>query len=336
MKKVLVLLVVFALVFALAACGNNNINNANTENEQGNVEPPGDDDVEFISRLDVCVVPSEYSSAAEHQGRLEQFSYTTGELTKTAYVYLPYGYDEEPDRRYDVVYFLHGAGGNAGQFYNRGSYSLNDILDHAIENGDIEPIIFVTASYYIPGAPRDSSVEYAWDLLKDFDKEFINDLMPQLEAYYRTYAETTDPAGLEASRKHRAFGGFSMGSVCTWYQLTHSMDYVAYFLPFSGVCWETGYRGGGLEPEKTAEFLSDSVLSSKYSDDFYVFSMTGEFDVDTGEHMLNQHRAMARTEGFRFADSWSEGNTMFLVMEGAEHSYKYYRSYIYTALQYIF
>lgn len=31
---------------------------------------------------------------------------------------------------------MHGGEGNARQFYNR-SYALNDILDHAIENGEL-------------------------------------------------------------------------------------------------------------------------------------------------------------------------------------------------------
>ena len=40
------------------------------------------------------------------------------EVTKAAYVYLPYGYDEaDEDARYDIVYLMHGWGGHAGEYF---------------------------------------------------------------------------------------------------------------------------------------------------------------------------------------------------------------------------
>ena len=32
--------------------------------------------------------------------------------------------------------------------------------------------------------------------------------------------------GLQASREHRAFGGFSLGAVTTWYQFIYNLDYI--------------------------------------------------------------------------------------------------------------
>lgn len=139
---------------------------------------------------------------------MEVFEYESVGGTKSAYVYLPYGYEEDEIVRYNILYFMHGGGGNAGQFYNR-SYALNDILDHAIENGELDPLIVVTPTFYLP-QDTDTGVSNAGQRVSVFHQEFIQDLMPDVESRYRTYAESTDEEGLEASRNHRAFGGFSM------------------------------------------------------------------------------------------------------------------------------
>ncbi len=52
-----------------------------------------------------------------------------------------------------------------------------------------------------------------------------------------TYADSTDEAGLEKSRMHRAFGGYSMGGVTTWEVLAQDPQYFAYFMPMAGDCW---------------------------------------------------------------------------------------------------
>lgn len=80
-------------------------------------------------------------------------------------------------------------------------------------NGDMAPIIVVSTSY-IYG----KSVDYYADAdpyCKALPQELVNDLIPVVESRYRTYAESTNGAGIEASRGHRAIGGFSMGAVTT-------------------------------------------------------------------------------------------------------------------------
>lgn len=227
---------------------------------------------------------------------------------------------------------MHG-GVNAGQFYNR-IYALNDILDHAIENGEIEPLIVVTPTFYAP-SDHDTSVSNAAEQVAVFHKEFINDLMPAVENHYNTYAKTTDPEGLEASRNHRAFGGFSMGSVTTWYQFVNALDYVAYFMPLSGDCWEYGNQGGRSHPHETAEYLSGFSASAKHGDDFFIYAMTGGDDI-AYDAMNNQINAMRETDAFVFGTSVDDGNIAFRILDGATHDYTYYRNYIYTILPYFF
>ena len=55
-----------------------------------------------------------------------------------------------------------------------------------------------------------------------------------MESKYSTYAEDTTSDGLIASRDHRGFGGFSMGSVNTWCTFRYGLGYFRYFMPMSG------------------------------------------------------------------------------------------------------
>lgn len=343
MRRIRMMLLIFMLLVALtglAACGNASQDTTAEIAESAAASPESETadsaETEVQAQADVPkirIIPESYDSPATHQGTVEAFSYDVSGTEKTAYVYLPYGYEDDGETRYNILYFMHGGGGSADQFYNR-SYALNDILDHAIENGEIEPLIVVTPTFYPPG-DTDHSVSNAAELVSVFHTEFINDLMPSVESHYRTYAEEADAEGLEASRKHRAFGGFSMGSVTTWYQFVNALDYVAYFMPLSGDCWEYGNQGGASHPKETAEYLGDFVVGHRYADDFYIYAMTGGDDI-AYDAMTNQINALHETDGFKFGEDENSGNISFQILDGATHDYTYYRNYIYSILPYFF
>ena len=69
---------------------------------------------------ELAQIPEEYFGAASEQGTVERLEYQTWEsmsyeaqttqLTKTAYVYLPYGYSGE--QQYNVLYLMHGGWSN--------------------------------------------------------------------------------------------------------------------------------------------------------------------------------------------------------------------------------
>lgn len=79
-----------------------------TAGSEGSLSGTVPDELEYI--------PSEYEQPAEHPGTLEKLTYQTWEsfsydehaqeLTKEAWVYLPYGYSEE--QKYNVFYLSHG------------------------------------------------------------------------------------------------------------------------------------------------------------------------------------------------------------------------------------
>lgn len=168
-------------------------------------------------------VPAVYEQEAQQRGQVVRIDYDTRDYaegtgagrTNTAYVYLPYGYDENTNQRYNVLYFVHGHYGTAASFFQDEDGLLRKLLDQMTANGDMAPTIVVSPSYnYGELTPNYVDADPYCEALP---QELVNDLIPIVESRYRTYAESTDDAGLEASREHRAIGGFSMGSVTTWY-----------------------------------------------------------------------------------------------------------------------
>lgn len=191
-------------------------------------------------------VPSEYNQESALKGSVVQIDYDTqnyvegnGEMRKnTAYVYLPYGYEEVSDQCYDVFYFVHGHGETAASFFQNEDGLLCKLLDHMIGNGDMAPTIVVSTSY-VYGNPVDYYPD-ADPYCEALPQELVNDLIPIVESRYHTYTESTDIAGIKASREHRAIGGFSMGAVTTWYALEHTLDCFKYFMPISSDSWSLG------------------------------------------------------------------------------------------------
>lgn len=192
-------------------------------------------------------VPSSYLSAAAQGGTVREIKYQSkdyagngGDITKQAFVYLPYGYDEkDADTRYNILYLMHGWGGHAGEYFEYAN--IKNIFDNMIANGDIEPLIVVSATFYHDNSDRDFGSSAV--ALRVFHNDFENHLMQAVEGQFHTYAKSTSAEDLKASRDHRAFGGFSLGSVTTWLQFCYDYDYIRYFLPMSGSSWYYGTYG---------------------------------------------------------------------------------------------
>ena len=92
-------------------------------------------------------VPKEYKSESSKPGTVIKEEYMSKdyagnkkEVSKEAYVYIPYGYDENDEgTKYDILYLMHGWGGYAGDYFEYSS--LKNVLDNMIEKGDISPTI---------------------------------------------------------------------------------------------------------------------------------------------------------------------------------------------------
>ncbi|MBQ3378771.1 MAG: S-layer homology domain-containing protein [Clostridia bacterium] len=278
-------------------------------------------------------IPESYTTAAAKQGEIVRFDYDTAAGSKYAYVYVPYGYDSS--KQYDILYIMHGGGGSAETLFG-GADQSNDIknaIDHLIENGEMAPILIVTPTFYT-NAHNDSSVNGSYDAVREFPNELANYLMPSVESAYSTYAPTADAAGFKASREHRAFGGFSMGSVTTWFVFEQLLDDFATFIPISGDSWTVSMQGGQSQAKETAEKLAQAVADQGYTaNDFFIYAMTGTDDI-AQPMMTAQLDAMRQyTDTFRFTSSdMSAGNITYRVHEGGVHDMPNVKIYLYNAL----
>lgn len=108
-------------------------------------------------------------------------------------IYLPDGY-EDGNRTYPVMYLLHGSFGNENDWVVSGK--MHPTTDRLIEEGRIPPAIIVmpgSESWWVDG--YNEAAETA----------FFEDLIPHIDATYRTIAE----------REGRVVGGLSAGGYGT-------------------------------------------------------------------------------------------------------------------------
>jgi len=119
---------------------------------------------------------------------------------RRAVVYTPPGYSKE--RKYSVLYLLHGIGGDDKEWLNGGRPQV--ILDNLYAEHRIEPMIVVMPNGRAMKDDRalgnifDSAKVQAFET---FEKDLVNDLIPFMEKTFPVYAD----------REHRAIAGLSMG-----------------------------------------------------------------------------------------------------------------------------
>ena len=78
---------------------------------------------------------------------------------------------------------------------------LKHMADHMIEEGLIEPMIFVMPTYVYSR----EELEQARATALTFYKELINDLIPAVEGQFRTYAADLTAEGIRRSRGASGF-----------------------------------------------------------------------------------------------------------------------------------
>ncbi len=333
-KKMFIILVLTIIMLCVSACGktdnkeqssvNNTSNISNTQS--ANLSGTVPDELEYI--------PDGYENPATQQGTLNKLTYDTWEsfsyeqksnkITKEAWVYLPYGYTDEEE--YNVFYLSHGGWSNETTLMGTDDNpkSFKNVIDNAIQDGNIKPLIIVLPTYNNTSENDSSDYSLAIQLTNQFHNELVNDLIPAVESKYSTYAKDTTPQGLKESRDHRGFGGFSMGSVNTWNTFRYCLDYFRYFMPMSG-----SYTTDG-------EYMADLVRQQGYSSqDFFIFAASGTDDFAYSAFKA-QIMAMANNSGgmFKIAKNESEGNMSFLEREGYKHEAKATDEYTYNGLRF--
>lgn len=279
-------------------------------------------------------VPDKYRTETSKQGSIVSLEYSADNLKngkdlKKMNVYLPCGYDAaDKSKKYNVLYLMHGGGENENLLFGGPGQNkeLKKIIDNMIANGDIEPLIVVTPTFY--GGKDDTAL---------FHEELMKDIVPMVETKYNTYTKSSSLADLKASREHRAFGGFSMGSVTTWYTFINCLDYFKYYLPLSGDCWALGDKSGSEKATLTAEYLAKVAKDSGYKpQDYYLFCATGNLDI-AYPNLKPQVDAMKKLKDtFIYSSDTKKGNFYFIVSDGGTHAWNWVNQYIYDILPDLF
>ncbi len=128
------------------------------------------------------------------------YSSTTVETVRKALVYTPPGFSQ--DRKYPVLYLLHGIGGDEKEWLN-GSHP-QVIFDNLYAAHTAEPMIVVMPNGRAMKDDRATGNNMSPDKVQafaTFEQDLLNDLIPFIE---KTYPAFTD-------REHRAIAGLSMG-----------------------------------------------------------------------------------------------------------------------------
>jgi len=211
-----------------------------------------------------------------------QWYHTASGETRQAFVYTPPGYDINPLTRYPVLYLQHGMGEDRRAWPNQGR--TNFIIDNLIAEGRAVPMIIVMEDGGItpgiggggagaaraggpppgagaprgggpPGGGRAGGMGGGPSLDMAFTKQIITDVIPMVDANFRTIA----------NRENRAMAGLSLGGTQT-YQITQAnLDKFAnigiFSAPFGFPGVETGYNGLLTRPAEFAKQVKVFYIS---------------------------------------------------------------------------
>ena len=274
------------------------------------------------ARDELWAVPAKYDEEEPKQaGTVEEIvydtkAYATDEriVKKTAYVYLPYGYSK--DKQYNILYLMHGTGDDEKYWLKTNPYNKT-MLDNMIADRDIEPLIVVTPTFYV----EDDCADDLDQLTYSFAKELRNNLMPEIESVYSTYAKSADDEGFAESRDHRAFAGLSRGAVTMYHSaLCQSLDYFSWFGAFSG-----------SRTDKTA--FEDTIQTGDFAElpIHYLYVASGTFDFALPGQVQDYQALLDIEPRLR-----SGVNTCFDVFPMRYHSMGNWHLALYNFLQKIF
>ena len=210
--------------------------------------------------VSVDAIPEKYTKKRmDEAGTIVHISYPSRDyfldgkaITKEANVYLPYGYSE--DCKYNVLYLMHGIGGDEAEWGMVDDDSLvKRMMDNLIYYKEITPFIVVTPN----GRSTENCAREGSDFnsFYVFGKELRNDLIPYIEANYSTYVDADD---MSLSREHRAMAGLSMGGMQTInIGIGECIDLFSYFGAFSAAPTSN-------PAAKTARLLKNSPYEIAY------------------------------------------------------------------------
>jgi enterochelin esterase-like enzyme len=173
-----------------------------------------DGNVETLHKIAAFKDPMRWIEDVEASGVEGRLIYWTDQEsehlgpTRHVEIWLPPGYDENPNTRYPVLYMSDGQNLFDPRIANTGvDWGADEAVVRLVEQGVIPPIIVVGA-----WSTADRGIEYSpWHGAPNYARFLIKELMPRINQEYRTL---TGP-------ENTAVMGSSMGGLLSFYLVTY-------------------------------------------------------------------------------------------------------------------
>lgn len=221
------------------------------------------------------------------------------DFDKNFSVLLPKSYNKQPDRKYPVVYMLHGHGENDWEWANIPCQMINEAVTMVTNDGSACEMVIV-----FPNATEGQSGynnREGW-MYEDY---FFNELMPYVESHYRVIAD----------KGHRAIGGLSMGGGGSF---TYGMKHPELFSSVYAI--SAAVRGDIKMEDNPAESRGGIMAPVGYTPEQIEAAKSVNFVLDCGDDdfLFNQNVAC-------YQSMKKEGMTVqFRSYDGAHASYYWY------------
>jgi enterochelin esterase-like enzyme len=228
-------------------------------------------------------------------GKLETVEYdsTTVGIKRKARVYTPPGYTK--DKKYPVLYLLHGIGGDENEWARGGSPDV--ILDNLYADKKAAPMIVV-----MPNGRAAKDVTARDPIPKQspafaaFEKDLLIDLIPFIEQSY----------SVKADRESRAIAGLSMGS---GQALNFGLSNLNTF------AWVGGFSSAP-NTKPPADLIKDPAEAAKELRLLYIVcgDRDGLLRISQGVHAMLDEKKVAH---------------VYRVIPGGRHDFKVWKSALY-------
>lgn len=259
------------------------------------------------------IAPAGFDSAREgvQYGELQQFNYysQTAECERPVNVFVPKNYN--PEKKYPVLYLLHGLGGNEFEWFGG---KPNEVVGNLIADGQAPEMIVVIPNIRVRHKsvveePHFMSVEH----FKEFDA-FLDDFQTSLKI------EIEKKYSVDSSRQSQAIAGLSMGgreALHLGIKLCDQFGYIGAFEP-----------APGLLPYANEESLFNEetlTLPDEYKKSTYVLVTKGDRD------------GVVRDWPTRYADALTKNGVdpHFVELRGG-HDFKVWKESLYRFAKVIF
>ncbi len=247
------------------------------------------------------------------EGSIQQITYEQAyegvTYEKEALVYVPASYT--PGVPANIVYLTHGWWGTADGLAG----GVAPVVDQLTSAGSIAPTIVVFATYYPDRSFATEDYEDDYALNRFFATTEIDTLIKAVESRYTTFARgDTSDESLRASRRHRAFGGFSMGSTTTWDVFALRPQYFYGYIPMAGESWIG--RETDADTDQIAQLIAAGAERAHYGpQDFRILASVGSDDPALWDMMPQLTQLQSD-----YPDLMTDASLQLWIDEGENHS----------------